>query len=85
MSTFSKILMGSAIASLAFSQPAFAGTRAADSITVLTGERASAPVSDDSERVEGVSPVIFFAAAAVIGGLFIWFVTDDDEDISPGT
>jgi hypothetical protein len=87
MNIFSKIALGSAAGVLALAQPAIAGTRAADSLPVVTDfDRAGASLKK-SENVGLGFPVLAVVAFAGIITAVIVAVADDDDDsdVSPGT
>ena len=87
MKIFSKIAMGSAVAALSLAQPALAGTRAANSLPVVTNvERSGAPVKKSEELALGLPLVFIIGGIAAVATIVAVVATSgDDEDVSPGT
>lgn len=88
MQIFGKLAAGAALVTLAFAQPALAGTRAADSLpTLVNAERIASPVK--SKKSEGIgtaiAPGIIIVGFAVVAGFLFLILDGDGEDLSPGT
>lgn len=89
MRILTSLVVGSAVASLAVAQPVLAGTKAADSLPVLSGvERAAAPMSSDRSERAGLAiplPFLVLGFAGIITAIVVAVEDNGGPDVSPGT